>query len=105
MSTSSVRKVLKLGRSTLAVTLPKQWVDALNLREGDYLLVDSIDTSALKLVTRRHEFEAGPRVCAINADLCEAPSMLTRMVIGAYLVGHKMIWIQSRTRFKPEHVG
>jgi len=104
MSASSVRKVLKLGRSTLAVTLPKQWVDALNLKEGDYLLVDSIDSSALKLVTRRHEVEAGPRVCVMNADLCEAPNMLSRMVIGAYLIGHKTIWIQSRTQFKPEHI-
>ena len=104
MLTVSVRKVLKLGRSTLAVTLPKHCVDALKLKEGDYLFVDNIDNSALRLVTRRHEVEAEPRVCVINADLCEAPSMLSRMLIGAYLVGHKMIWIQSRTRFKPEHV-
>jgi len=101
---SHIRRVLKVGRSTLAVTLPKNWVDALRLKQGDYLILDETDSSALKLVPRKERVEAGPRVCVINADHCEAPNMLSRMVIGAYLVGHKMIWIQSRTRFKPEHI-
>ncbi len=101
---SRIRRVLKLGRSTLAVTLPKDWVDTLRLKQGDYLIVDETDSSALKLVPSKEQVEAGPRVCVINADLCEEPNMLCRIVIGAYLVGHKMIWIQSRTRFKPEHI-
>jgi len=102
--TSRIRRVLKLGRSTLAVTLPKDWVDTLRLTQGDYLIVDETDGGALKLVPRKEEVEAEPSVCVINAGLCEAPNMLSRMVIGAYLGGHKIIWIQSRTRFKPEHV-
>ncbi len=99
-----MRKVLKLGRSTLAVTLPRDWVNAFSLKQGDYLAVDQTDSGALKLAIGKQEVEEAPRVCVINADLCELPNMLTRMVIGAYVVGHKMIWIQSRTRFKSEHV-
>jgi len=104
VSTPRIRKILKLGRSTLAVTLPKDWVDAFKLKQGDYLLINDTDGSALELVARKEQVETVPRVCVINADLCEAPDMLSRMLIGAYLVGHKMIWIQSRTRFKPEHI-
>jgi len=79
-------------------------VDAFKLKQGDYLLINDTDSSALKLVARKEQVEARPSVCVINADLCEAPNMLSRMLIGAYLVGHKMIWIQSRTRFTPEHI-
>lgn len=68
------------------------------------MLVDDSNSGVLKLVTTRQEVEIGPRVCVINADVCEKPNMLTRMIIGAYVVGHNMIWIQSRTRFRPEHV-
>lgn len=98
------RKVLKLGRSTLAVSLPRDWVDAVKLKQGDYLVIEDTDSRSLKLAAKKREVEEAQRVCAINADLCEAPNILSRMVIGAYLVGHKRIWIQSRTRLKPEHV-
>jgi phosphate uptake regulator len=88
----------------LAVTLPKDWADSFNLKEGHYLLVDDSDSGVLKLLTKSQGVETAPRVCVISADSCEAPNMLSRMVIGAYLVGHEIVWIQSRTRFKPEHV-
>ena len=90
------RKVLKLGRSTLAVSLPRDWVDAVKLKQGDYLFIEDTDSRSLKLAAKKREVEEAQRVCAINADLCEAPNILSRMVIGAYLVGHKRIWIQSR---------
>jgi phosphate uptake regulator len=99
-----LRKVLKLGRSTLAVSLPRDWVDAVKLKQGDYLVIEDIDSGSLKLAAKKREVEEAERVWVINADLCEAPNMLSRMVIGAYLVGHKRIWIQSKTRLKPEHI-
>lgn len=86
------------------MTLPKDWADTLRLTQGDYLVLDDTDEGTLKLVPRKEQVEAGPSVCVINADLCDAQNMLSRMAIGAYLVGHKMIWIQSRAPFKPEHV-
>jgi len=87
----------------LAITLPKDWADSFKVKQGHYLLVDDTDTGVLKLITRS-QGEVPPRVCVINAASCEAPNMLSRMVVGAYLVGHEMIWIQSRMRLKPEHV-
>lgn len=95
-----IRKVLKLGRSALAITLPKGWTSTVRLKEGDFVLLDSAENGVLRIKKADEEFSTLPVVCVVNADACNGPNMLFRTLVGAYMVGHKMIWVQSRNGFK-----
>ncbi len=43
------RRVLKAGHSSIAVTLPKPWAEAMNLRPGDLIVFDQNDDGTLYL--------------------------------------------------------
>ncbi|MCI4373692.1 MAG: AbrB/MazE/SpoVT family DNA-binding domain-containing protein, partial [Thermoplasmata archaeon] len=43
------RRVLKAGHSSIAVTLPKPWAEAMNLRPGDLIVFDQSDDGTLIL--------------------------------------------------------
>jgi len=80
------RKVQKVGYSTLIVSLPKDWVEQVSLKQGD-------------IVTFRRESDGGITVYpgltrerenfryVINADICDAPNLLTRIITANYLTG------------------
>src|SRR6266568_3679345 len=73
------RKVQKVGYSTLIVSLPKDWVEEVSLKQGD-------------IVTFRRESDGGITVYPgltkerenhrymIDADLCDGPNLLTRII-------------------------
>ena len=44
---SRERRVLKAGHSSIAVTLPKPWAEAMNLRPGDLIVFDQNDDGTL----------------------------------------------------------
>ncbi|MEM0204302.1 MAG: phosphate uptake regulator PhoU [Nitrososphaerota archaeon] len=99
-----LRKVIRLGRSALAVTLPKEWTSLVKLKEGDYVLIDGAEENYIKMKKADSEFETPPAICVINADICPSQNMLRRIIIGAYMVGHKIIWIQTKNGFKPNDI-
>src|SRR6266498_302090 len=86
------RKVQKVGYSTLIVSLPKDWVEEVSLKQGD-------------IVTFRRESDGGITVYPgltkerenhrymIDADLCDGPNLLTRIITANYLTGHDTIQI------------
>ena len=98
-----MRRVVKLGRSTLAVTLPKEWVEAVKLKKGDYVLAEE-EESTLKISKLKEKFYTAPKVCVINVDSINSKTLLDRLIIGAYNVGHELIWLQSRRGFKTDQM-
>jgi phosphate uptake regulator len=96
------RRVVKLGRSTLAVTLPKEWVESVRLRKGDYVLAEEGEENVLRISKLKEKFYTTPKVCVINVDSIKSKTLLNRLIIGAYTVGHELIWLQSRRGFKPD---
>src|SRR5271170_1803335 len=93
---SRERRVLKAGHSSVAVTLPKPWAEAMNLRPGDLIVFDQHDDGSLFLKPAPTESTAS----AGSAYLLEArsftsPGLLQRLVIGAYRVGHDSVEIRS----------
>ena len=46
---SRERRVLKAGHSSIAVTLPKPWAEAMNLRPGDLVVFDQNNDGTLYL--------------------------------------------------------
>ncbi|MCS7135605.1 MAG: hypothetical protein RMJ14_02480 [Nitrososphaerota archaeon] len=93
-----------MGRSALAVTLPKEWTSLVKLKEGDYVLIEDIEENCIRMKKADSESETPPAVCVINADICTSQNMLWRIIIGAYMVGHKTIWIQTKNSFKPSDI-
>lgn len=99
-----MRRVVKLGRSTLAVTLPKEWVESVKLKKGDYVLAEDGGESTLRLSKMKEKFYTAPKVCVINVDSIRSKTLLTRLIIGAYTVGHELIWLHSRRGIKPDEM-
>lgn len=102
---SRERRVLKAGHSSIAVTLPKPWAEAMNLRPGDLIVFDQHVDGALYLRPAPTAGAAsGSSPYLVQAQSFETPGVLERLVVGAYRVGHDAIEIRSETPIPPERV-
>src|SRR5215831_18505397 len=97
------RKVQKVGYSTLIVSLPKDWVEQVNLKQGDIVSFrrepDGGITVYPGLTHERENFRY-----VINADLCDAPNLLTRIITANYLTGHDTIQIVAKKELSQRHL-
>ncbi len=90
------RRVLKAGHSSIAVTLPKPWAEAMHLRPGDVVVFDQNDDGTLYLKPSpggNHPHVVPP--FAVHAAMFQEPGQLERLVAGAYRAGHDSIEIHS----------
>jgi len=102
---SRERRILKAGHSSIAVTLPKPWAEAMNLRPGDLIVFDQHDDGSLFL--KPAPTDATPAAGTsylVQAHSFTTPGLLERLVIGAYRVGHDAVEIRSETPLSPERV-
>jgi len=99
------RRVLKAGHSSIAVTLPKPWAEAMNLRPGDLVVFDQNDDGTLYL---KPAPVPGAVVAAapflVTARSFDTPGVLERLVVGAYRVGHDAIEIRTDVPLAPDRV-
>ncbi|HEV8359502.1 MAG TPA: PhoU domain-containing protein [Candidatus Thermoplasmatota archaeon] len=100
------RKVQKVGASTLSVSLPKDWVERWGIHKGDVVLIETVKDGSLRVTSSKEgQGEARPeQEFVVNADLCDEPGLLGRVVVGNYVVGRDMIRIKSKTRIKSHHI-
>jgi phosphate uptake regulator len=99
------RRVLKAGHSSIAVTLPKPWAEAMNLRPGDLIVFDQSDDGTLFLKPAPVPgavVEGTPFL--VQARSFDTPGVLPRLIMGAYRVGHDAIEIRSDLPIAPERV-
>ncbi|MHB8604840.1 MAG: PhoU domain-containing protein [Thermoplasmatota archaeon] len=100
------RKVQKVGASTLSVSLPKKWALGNHLKKGDILLFETLKDGSLHVLPpggAAARGEAQPEY-VVNADLCDEPGMLARIVVGNYVIGRNAIRIRAKSRIKSEHI-
>ncbi|MGC9107766.1 MAG: PhoU domain-containing protein [Infirmifilum sp.] len=90
---STTRKLLKLGKTSLAVTLPREWVEKNGLREGDTLFLEEYDNYLLiSPIMRREEFIEETKVLeAAQGD----EDTVERMIIALYQAGYSSIKVVS----------
>ncbi|NWG10976.1 phosphate uptake regulator PhoU [Candidatus Bathyarchaeota archaeon] len=99
------RKVQKVGYSTLAISLPSNWVKENDLKRGDNIFLMSEKDGSLKLFTSKlAKREEGIEEYICNSDLCDEPKMLERIVVGSYILGRDVFSIISSERVRPEHI-
>jgi len=99
------RRVLKAGHSSIAVTLPKPWAEAMNLRPGDLIVFDQNDDGALYL--KPAPLPPGDTPVApflVQARSFDTPGVLERLIVGAYRVGHDAIEIRADVPLAPERI-
>ncbi|PLJ77976.1 MAG: hypothetical protein B7L53_02805 [Thermofilum sp. NZ13] len=98
---SQARRLVRLGKSSLSVTLPRRWVEKNNLKEGDTVFVEDYDTHLLITPARpREEFREEVKVLeATHGD----EDSVERMIIALYQAGYASIKVVSRSgRVTPE---
>src|SRR3989454_4882652 len=97
------RKVQKVGYSTLIVSLPKDWVEQVSLKQGDIVTFrrepDGGITVYPGLTRERENFRY-----VIDADICDAPNLLTRIITANYLTGHDTIQIIAKKELCQRHL-
>ncbi|HLM70090.1 MAG TPA: AbrB/MazE/SpoVT family DNA-binding domain-containing protein [Thermoplasmata archaeon] len=102
---SRERRVLKAGHSSIAVTLPKPWAEAMNLRPGDLIVFDQNDDGTLYL--KPAPLPGGDPPDApflVQARSFDTPGVLERLIVGAYRVGHDAIEIRADVPLAPERI-
>ncbi len=98
---SLARKIIRLGRASLAITLPRAWVEKNNLKEGGTVFVEDYDDYLLISPVRRHE-QFREEVKVLEATPGDEDS-LERMIIALYQAGYTSIKVVSRSgRVTPE---
>ncbi len=99
------RKLQKVGYSTLSVSLPSDWVKERDLKRGDTVFIVSEGDGALKLFpSKLLEPKEGIEEYVCNADLCDDPKMLERIIVGSYILGRDLFSVISSERMRSEHI-
>ena len=97
--------MLKAGHSSIAVTLPKPWAEAMNLRPGDLVVFDQNDDGPLYLKPAPLAGgTVGSSPYLVYAPSFEAAGTLSRLVTGAYRVGHDAIEIRTERPLSAERM-
>lgn len=94
------RKLQQVGHSTLMVSLPKEWVRATRLSQGDTLTIQQNEDGTLHIlpigITEKKEIIK----CIVDADKCDKPGIIARIITGIYIIGHETLEIISSKGFE-----
>jgi len=86
-----IRKVQITGGSTYIISLPKDWVRNVGLKQGDYLTLTPLPDGSLKIQSKRGDSKPFRTVMEVNPKL--SPEASVREFISRYLVGYDLIEI------------
>ncbi|MDH5753735.1 MAG: phosphate uptake regulator PhoU [Candidatus Bathyarchaeota archaeon] len=98
------RKVQKVGYSTITVSLPSEWVKQNNISPGDLVFIIPEKDGTLKILPSQIAQKEEAEEYIINADACDEPGMLERIIIGSYILGRDVIRVTSSSRIRKEHI-
>ena len=89
-----LRKVQKIGYSTLSVSIPKKFAKEIGLTEGDSILFKEDADGTLRLIPATKASKSSR--ATIRADLVDDDQTLTRLVVGAYALGYDTIEVAGK---------
>ncbi len=89
-----LRKVQKVGYSTLSVSIPKEFAREMKLEPGDSLLFREEADGTLRLIPTKRAKEAGR--ATIRAEQAGGDEMLTKLIVGSYALGYDTIEVVGK---------
>jgi len=97
------RKIQFTGKSSYIISLPKQWVRDLGLKQGDQVTVTRQGSTALQIFPTNHQIKTKEtEEVTIEVSDEEETSQIIRKLISLYFLGFKTIVVKSKTgRLKP----
>jgi|Deesub1362B_J571_1020462.scaffolds.fasta_scaffold00173_37 phosphate uptake regulator len=103
MKRAEYRKLQFIGGSSFMVSLPKDWVEKFNLRQGDTLLVSVEEEGSIRIIpsTLIGRTEPPERAIIEEPDFKES-ERFKREIFAYYLLGIDQIEIQMKNRVTPE---
>jgi phosphate uptake regulator len=94
------RKIMALGKSSLVISLPKEWISVNNLKRGDIVNLEiQRDLSLLVNPLLQMEKKEKRKLVVIEPD--QEKDEITRIIIGCYLNGYNTIQLTSKKFFTP----
>jgi len=96
-----VRRLQVVGKSTFAVTLPKEWVEALGWGKGTPLIVERLPDGSIRIAAAS-SVEGGDRELTVDAEaLGGGVGTLVRLLVSAYIAGFDTIRVVFGKNSKP----
>jgi len=94
----AVRTLLKLGKSSLVVVLPKEWLKEVGLRSGDKVLIRQEDDGSIKIIPANiKSFDTTRKSrMIVNVEKCSDEELIQRLLVANYLVGNDNIALASK---------
>ncbi len=92
-----LRKIQFTGKSSYIVSLPKEWVLDLGLKQGDQVTIVRQGTSTLQITPSRHHtkvMETEDATFEINPD--DESSVIVRKLVSLYFLGFKTINVKPK---------
>lgn len=89
------RKIQRVGRNTLTISLPYWWAAKYELGPGDFLSIEEDSNGVLKLWPQKMDTGQSFRSCSINADVCKKSGFLQRLITASYISGVDVIEVYS----------
>ena len=92
------RKIMALGKSSLVISLPKEWIKSNNIKKGDVLSLE-VQRDLSLLVKSSQKTSEEKRKIAVELDDSAISDSIFRRVIGSYLNGYNDIVLTSNNIF------
>ena len=88
------RRVQRVGYNSLSISIPKQYVIDMNLKQGDSLLFREDSDGTLRIIPATKGRETTRAI--VRAEQVGSAEMLTRLVVGAYALGYDTIEVAGK---------
>ncbi|MCE9652346.1 MAG: phosphate uptake regulator PhoU [Nitrosarchaeum sp.] len=91
------RKIQFTGKSSYIVSLPKQWVMDLGLKQGDQIRMIRKDSQTLEIYPPKFEMRSQKKEDAVIEIENDETSSIVRKLISLYFLGYKTINVKPKT--------
>ncbi|MHA1341263.1 MAG: PhoU domain-containing protein [Promethearchaeota archaeon] len=92
------RKIIQLGKSSLVISLPKEWINRTRLKQGDFISLSMENDGSLRLSPIRTEERIQKKI-ELQIQPNEEKGSLIRSIIGSYLNGYTDINLVAKGSF------
>lgn len=100
---SDIRKIQFTGRSTYILSLPKKWIEEMNLKAGDHVAISRGSNNSLNITPdqeKRLQDTVNEATTLVLID--DGPNTLKRKIVSIYLSGYNIINLKSKSgRIQP----